>query len=629
FINPWIRLGNVFDKQDRNQEEICAYEKALELDPSNAQNWYELGNLRFRTKAYDKAVEAYNKSIECAPESGWSYNNLALTLVSQGKYSEALPLYQKGVDLIEDDKDKAVVWNRIGNVYRKLNLYDLAVRAFQTADDLDAENAGFRDELDDVPEGAAPVQSNPDQTQEQDAAQAPTLTQNPSPMIQLILSESQLEEAASLEAAAPDAAPDPAALSEGTEAEPQAPAGAAQTVEPAASGSAAAADVNAESPAAGPAQTEAAGGAAQSDGSPAPQPDQGSAGQPGPAPVVLPKTSETYIETPVVLNVTTTEAATVVVTDEQTATQTAAVVVTGEQTDTQAAAAVVTDGQTDTQAAAAVVTDGQTDQEAPAPADEVPDTGTAQTSDGGTIQASTLTVEETAGAAPEDQADPVTTGPETDGGADSTAAPDAGVEIEASEESEEAPSADRLAYDEYLKDNDDLVLKVDEQAEDSMPEALQEPATMVDPSGELQIEMDTKNAHVWNELGNIYFNTGAFDDAIVAYSKAIQLDRWFAWPYSNLALTYVQKNRFTEAILLYQRSIELFSSEKDKAVSWNRLGNVYRRLNNYDGAISAYQRADELDPENTTLSLQSRFSLLGNYSVEQMPSRVSQTEELP
>ena len=114
-----------------------------------------------------------------------------------------------------------------------------------------------------------------------------------------------------------------------------------------------------------------------------------------------------------------------------------------------------------------------------------------------------------------------------------------------------------------------------------------------------------------------------FDDAIVAYSKAIELDRWFAWPYSNLALAYVQKRRFVEAILLYQRSIELFSSDKDKAISWNRLGNVYRRLNDYENAIAAYQRADALDPDNSTLSLQSRFSLLGNYAMEQKPSYVS------
>jgi len=41
----------------------------------------------------------------------------------------------------------------------------------------------------------------------------------------------------------------------------------------------------------------------------------------------------------------------------------------------------------------------------------------------------------------------------------------------------------------------------------------------------------------------------AFDDAVVAYSKAIELDRWFAWPYSNLALTYVQKGALWKRIL--------------------------------------------------------------------------------
>ena len=181
-----------------------------------------------------------------------------------------------------------------------------------------------------------------------------------------------------------------------------------------------------------------------------------------------------------------------------------------------------------------------------------------------------------------------------------------------------------VAYEEYLKDMSEPIQGLDDEdmGEPELPGS-PEPVAKIDASGELQIEMDTKNAHVWNELGNVYFNSSAFDDAIVAYSKAIELDRWFAWPYSNLALAYVQKRRFVEAILLYQRSIELFGSDKDKAISWNRLGNVYRRLNDYENAIAAYQRADALDPDNSTLSLQSRFSLLGNYAMEQKPSYVS------
>jgi len=591
FINPWIRLGNVFDKQDRNQEAICTYKKALELDPANAQNWYELGNLYFRAKDYDEAVEAYNKSIEFAPEGGWSYNNLALTMVSQGKYSEALPLYQKGVDLIQDDKDKAVVWNRIGNVYRKLNLYDLAVEAFQKADELDAENAGFHDELDDVPDGAASSPSDGGEMQEQDQDQEGSSVQSVSP-IQLILSESQLEDAASAET---DAPPDPAAPPEATAPEPPAPADATPGVGPTVAESALTQSESTEDAAVSaeqPVKDEDAEPAVQAaDPTPAQADQQPAAGEEQVTTVVRQEVGETYTEIPTTVNVTTTETTTVVVTAEPV-----------------------------------------TNSEPPAPVEEIPsaDVTTAQTPEVEAIQVSTLSIEETNVDVPaEAPASAATTEPGSAGSADESAIAEIELEIEDQQEpAGDLPAVDQLAYDEFLKDNDDLVLKVDEQPTDALPEALKEPAAMVDASGELQIEMDTKNAHVWNELGNIYFNTGAFDDAIVAYSKAIQLDRWFAWPYSNLALTYVQKGRFTEAILLYQRSIELFTSEKDKAISWNRLGNVYRRLNNYDGAISAYQRADELDPENTTLSLQSRFSLLGNYSAEQVPSPASQAEEM-
>jgi tetratricopeptide (TPR) repeat protein len=184
------------------------------------------------------------------------------------------------------------------------------------------------------------------------------------------------------------------------------------------------------------------------------------------------------------------------------------------------------------------------------------------------------------------------------------------VNVEA--DAEESVPTSEAPYEEYLKDAIEPALS--DHLEDVHAAA---PVTRVSESGDVRIAMDTENAHVWNELGNVYFNSGACDDAIAAYGKAIELDRQFAWPYSNLALAYVQKNRFAEAILLYQRSIELFSADKDKAVTWNRLGNVYRRLNDYSNAIAAYQTADELDPDNATLSLRSHYGLLGNLYLDQ------------
>jgi tetratricopeptide (TPR) repeat protein len=104
---------------------------------------------------------------------------------------------------------------------------------------------------------------------------------------------------------------------------------------------------------------------------------------------------------------------------------------------------------------------------------------------------------------------------------------------------------------------------------------------------------------LWNELGNLYFMSGAYNQAIYAYHRSIQLDGNFGRPYSNLALTYVQQGKYEEAIELYRSSIELLADNKEKAISWSRLGNVYRHLKDYSKAVVAYQQADELDPQVT------------------------------
>ena len=103
---------------------------------------------------------------------------------------------------------------------------------------------------------------------------------------------------------------------------------------------------------------------------------------------------------------------------------------------------------------------------------------------------------------------------------------------------------------------------------------------------------------LWNELGNLYFLSGSYNQATNAYQRSIQLDTDFGRPYSNLALTYVQQGKYEQAIELYRRSIELLTENREKAVSWNRLGTVYRHLKDYSRAVIAFQEADELDPES-------------------------------
>ncbi|MDP2778210.1 MAG: tetratricopeptide repeat protein, partial [Anaerolineales bacterium] len=52
-----------------------------------------------------------------------------------------------------------------------------------------------------------------------------------------------------------------------------------------------------------------------------------------------------------------------------------------------------------------------------------------------------------------------------------------------------------------------------------------------------------------------------------------------------------------EAIKLYRRSITLLPNEREKAITWNRLGILYRQVKDYGSALEAYQQADLLDPQ--------------------------------
>jgi tetratricopeptide (TPR) repeat protein len=117
------------------------------------------------------------------------------------------------------------------------------------------------------------------------------------------------------------------------------------------------------------------------------------------------------------------------------------------------------------------------------------------------------------------------------------------------------------------------------------------------PDAEPPRRIHDEEAVKWTAQGNAHFRRGAFEQATVAFNKAIQIDPSYGVPYSNLALTYVTQGQFAEAILLYQKSIEVLETDRDKALSWNGLGNAYRCVGDYSNAVAAYQKAAQLDPE--------------------------------
>lgn len=651
FINPWIRLGNIFDRDDQHKEAVQAYRLAIEIDPHSSQNWADLGDALFKMTAYDEAIAVYQKAIELDPKAGWPVSNLALTLVTQGKCEDAIPLFLTSIGLFAENKDKAVSWNRLGNAYRKLNDYENAFLAFQQADELDGENTGFRDQLDETTESStmvAPeeviVQMSMDEAVEVSA-----------PVVETVAEVQQPETDDSVE----DAAVRTTAL-ELTD-EPIAPAPDADMK---AGEAAVELDTAATMEASSAVVTETSGL------EPAPVSDEA-----GMHAEVIEDKSEplpAWLEEEALEEQTDDDR----IEEEQAEAESVEELVSEIIEEIVSLSEVVNAAEepvaeipvktTTEEVKAEVLTEAALEEKVEVPVaamaeeekQEVPAAATVETVSTAQPEAafntSTTSMETYTEFTSTPVVDPSTledtqpiravkketlTPPVSEETVEETAAQPE-VQEEAGEVERESPFAqgtapvaesapveelinavtNEAAYDEYLKDVVEPASTLSDHMEDVHAGS---PMTRVSQSGDVRIAMDTQNAHVWNELGNVYLNSGACDDAITAYGRAIELDRQFAWPYSNLALAYVQKSRFAEAILLYQRSIELFASDKDKAVTWNRLGNVYRRLNDYANAIAAYQTADDLDPDNATLSLRSHYGLLGNLYLEQKPNYVS------
>jgi lipoprotein NlpI/Leu/Phe-tRNA-protein transferase len=109
------------------------------------------------------------------------------------------------------------------------------------------------------------------------------------------------------------------------------------------------------------------------------------------------------------------------------------------------------------------------------------------------------------------------------------------------------------------------------------------------------IELNPKNAMVFSNRGNVYNYKGLWDMAIRDYDKAIELDPKNAVTFNNRGTVYSDKGLWDMAIRDYDKAIEL---DPKYAGSFSNRGNVYREKGLWDMAIRDHDKAIELDPKN-------------------------------
>jgi stress-induced-phosphoprotein 1 len=98
--------------------------------------------------------------------------------------------------------------------------------------------------------------------------------------------------------------------------------------------------------------------------------------------------------------------------------------------------------------------------------------------------------------------------------------------------------------------------------------------------------------------GNKFFSSGKYEEAIVMFSKAIDIDSSNHVLFSNRSAAFASLKDFTNALKDAEKTVELSPTW---AKGYSRLGAALHGSGDLEGALQAYERGLKVDPQNSQL----------------------------
>ncbi|MFA6990272.1 MAG: tetratricopeptide repeat protein [Candidatus Gastranaerophilaceae bacterium] len=113
------------------------------------------------------------------------------------------------------------------------------------------------------------------------------------------------------------------------------------------------------------------------------------------------------------------------------------------------------------------------------------------------------------------------------------------------------------------------------------------------------LKYDPENARIYYELGHLYTKLKDSLSAINAFKKALEIDPDNPFYHNSMAYAYIQVKHYDEALNEYKKAIKLNPDSKWTSVVCQAQGAIYYQIKgNFEAAITSYETAAMLDPEN-------------------------------
>src|SRR5215469_17514360 len=109
------------------------------------------------------------------------------------------------------------------------------------------------------------------------------------------------------------------------------------------------------------------------------------------------------------------------------------------------------------------------------------------------------------------------------------------------------------------------------------------------------IQLDPQNAQFHNTLGLVYLNLGRPIDSQAEIEMAIELDKNNADYNHNLGIALAQQGKFEEAIVAYKKALA-FPTYSTPEVAYYNMGEAFIRLRKPQEAVESFRAAIQLEP---------------------------------
>jgi tetratricopeptide (TPR) repeat protein len=127
FADAYLYLGNSLDNLGKSDLALAAYNKVLELEPTNPRVYEEIGVFHEKQKDWAAAAKAYQRSADLDPANFQSQRSLARAYYNAGMFAEAISAYTSAIAATPTDATNKLY---LAYSYAKTRQFPLAIAMF-------------------------------------------------------------------------------------------------------------------------------------------------------------------------------------------------------------------------------------------------------------------------------------------------------------------------------------------------------------------------------------------------------------------------------------------------------------------------------------------------------------------